>query len=124
VDRERRDAHHGSVHFDDRVPRGAALLAHQHAPGDAQVAIEPRVPQPAAVVLRPDLRVVPREAKRSDVRRGGVERRRQSVISRSRKASRSGIESEGPWAERCARRERKSLRNGVHHANAVVWGPV
>eukprot|EP00982_Pelagococcus_subviridis_P005661 29767-Pelagococcus_subviridis.AAC.1 len=22
------------------------------------------------------------------------------------------------------RRERKSLRNGVHHANAVVWGPV
>ena len=22
------------------------------------------------------------------------------------------------------RRERKSLRNGVHHANGVVWGPV
>ena len=35
-----------------------------------------------------------------------------------------GIESEGPWAERDERRERKSLRIGVHHANVVVWEPV
>ena len=34
-----------------------------------------------------------------------------------------GIESEG-WAERDERRERKSLRIGVHRADAVVWEPV
>jgi hypothetical protein len=45
----------------------------------------------------------------------GVERRR---------GRRGGIESEWWWAERNDRRERKSLRNEVHHANAVVWGPV
>jgi hypothetical protein len=28
------------------------------------------------------------------------------------------------WAERDDRRERKSLRNEVHNANAVVWEPV
>eukprot|EP00982_Pelagococcus_subviridis_P015691 31419-Pelagococcus_subviridis.AAC.9 len=33
----------------------------------------------------------------------------------------AGIESEG-WAERDD--GQKSLRIGVHHANAVVWGPV
>ena len=32
-------------------------------------------------------------------------------------------DSEGPWAERDDGK-RKSLRIGVHHANAVVWGPV
>ena len=47
--------------------------------------------------------------------RSGVERRRGVCV---------GIESEGPWAERNDRRERKSSRNGVHRANAVVWGPV
>eukprot|EP00982_Pelagococcus_subviridis_P007860 30761-Pelagococcus_subviridis.AAC.5 len=31
------------------------------------------------------------------------------------------IETEGPWAERNA--ERKSLRNGEHNADAVVWEP-
>ena len=46
--------------------------------------------------------------------RSGVERRRARCV---------GIESEGPWAERCRRRE-KSLRIGVHHADGVVWGPV
>ena len=48
-------------------------------------------------------------------------------VRRSRKASRCvGIEteSEGPWAERNARRERKSSWNGARRANAVVWGPV
>ena len=47
--------------------------------------------------------------------RSGVERRRGVCV---------GIESEGPWAERNDRREMKSLRIGVHHADAVVWGPV
>ena len=48
--------------------------------------------------------------------RGGVERRRGVCV---------GIEtSEGPWAERNDRREVKSLRIGVHHADAVVRGPV
>jgi hypothetical protein len=43
----------------------------------------------------------------------------------SRKASRRiGIETEGLWAESDERRERKSLRNEVHNANGVVWGPV
>ena len=46
--------------------------------------------------------------------RSGVERRRGVCV---------GIESEG-CAERNARRERKSLRIGVHHADGVVWGPV
>ena len=46
--------------------------------------------------------------------RNGVERRRGVCV---------GIESEG-WAERDERREVKSLRIGVHHANAVVWEPV
>ena len=46
--------------------------------------------------------------------RGGVERRRGVCV---------GIETEGPWAERNIRRERKSLRNEVHNANAVVRGP-
>jgi hypothetical protein len=41
--------------------------------------------------------------------RSGVERPSSRCV---------GIESEGPWAER------KSLRIGVHRANAVVWGPV
>ena len=37
----------------------------------------------------------------------------------------SGIESEGPWAERTDAGKRKSIRrNGVHRADAVVWGPV
>jgi hypothetical protein len=39
-------------------------------------------------------------------------------------ASRAGFETEGRWAERNDRREIKSSRNGVHRANAVVWGPV
>jgi len=47
--------------------------------------------------------------------RSGVERCRGVCV---------GIVSEGPWAERCDRREIKSLRNGVHRADAVVWGPV
>jgi hypothetical protein len=42
--------------------------------------------------------------------RNGVERRRGR-----------GLLSEG-WAERM--RREKSLRIGVHHANAVVWEPV
>ena len=43
---------------------------------------------------------------------------------RASKASRCvGIESEG-WAESDERRERKSLRIGVHHADGVVRGPV
>jgi hypothetical protein len=46
--------------------------------------------------------------------RSGVERRRGVCV---------GIESEA-WAERDERREIKSLRIGVHHANAVVWEPV
>ena len=42
---------------------------------------------------------------------------------RSRKAPRRfGIETEG-WAERDERRERKSSRNGVNRADAVVRGP-
>ena len=47
--------------------------------------------------------------------RSGVERRRGVCV---------GIEREGPWAERNTLRERKSLRIGVHRADAVVWGPV
>jgi hypothetical protein len=54
--------------------------------------------------------------------RAGVERRRGVCV---------GIETEGWWAERnilnCTvrqERKKKSLRNGVHHANGVVWGPV
>jgi hypothetical protein len=47
--------------------------------------------------------------------RGGAERRR---------GVRVGIETSEGRAERNARRERKSLRNGVHVANAVAWGPV
>ena len=35
----------------------------------------------------------------------------------SRKASEAELKGN-------ARRERKSLRNGVHHDDAVVWGPV
>ena len=43
----------------------------------------------------------------------------------SREASRRvGIETTEVWAERDDRRERKSLRNEVHNANAVVWEPV
>jgi hypothetical protein len=38
-----------------------------------------------------------------------------------RQASRAGIESEGMGVER---RREKSLRIGVHHADAVVWEPV
>jgi hypothetical protein len=42
----------------------------------------------------------------------------------SLKASRCvGIESE-VWAKRNDRREEKSSRNGLHHADAVVWEPV
>jgi hypothetical protein len=47
--------------------------------------------------------------------RSGVVRRRGVCV---------GIESEGPWAEGNDCRERKSSRNGVHRADAVVWGPV
>tara|TARA_B100001142_G_scaffold221931_1_gene220071 strand:- start:798 stop:968 length:171 start_codon:yes stop_codon:yes gene_type:complete len=36
----------------------------------------------------------------------------------------SGSKPTVVWAERGDRREVKSLRNGVHNANAVVWGPV
>eukprot|EP00982_Pelagococcus_subviridis_P016721 31495-Pelagococcus_subviridis.AAC.3 len=51
---------------------------------------------------------------------GGVQRKRQSAL----KASASGDRKRGVgWAERLARRERKSLRNEVHDANAVVRGP-
>ena len=45
--------------------------------------------------------------------RSGVERRRGA----------SGLKARG-GGRRETRRARKSLRNGVHHANAVVWGPV
>ena len=45
--------------------------------------------------------------------RSGFERRRGRVLK-----AREGL------AERDERRERKSLRNEVHNANAVVWGPV
>ena len=36
----------------------------------------------------------------------------------------SGVETTEGWAESNERRERKSLRNEVHHADAVVRGPV
>ena len=64
----------------------------------------------------------PREE--SDERRGGVVRR-QLMKSRGVEVCASGLKTRGGWwAEKCARREvRKSLRIGVHHANAVVWGP-
>ena len=60
----------------------------------------------------------------------------EATSGRSRKASEAelkgveggvcvGIESEGWWAERnTIRRVETSLRIGVHHADAVVWGPV
>jgi hypothetical protein len=63
---------------------------------------------------------------RAKRRRGGVQRRQLKLkgVRRSRKASRCvGIETV-TWAERNTRREEKSLRIGVHHANAVVRGPV
>ena len=57
VYRERRDAHDGSIDLDERVSRLLvdARALDDDASGDAEVAVEPRVPQPAAVVLRPDL---------------------------------------------------------------------
>jgi hypothetical protein len=42
--------------------------------------------------------------------RSGVERRRGRGLNAAR----------GGWRDAPG----KSLRNGVHHANAVVWGPV
>ena len=45
--------------------------------------------------------------------RSGVERRASRCV---------GIESEG-YVGGEMRRERKSLRIDVHHANGVVWGP-
>ena len=37
---------------------------------------------------------------------------------------RRGLKAFSGWAERNTRRTQKSLRNGFHHANAVVWEPV
>jgi hypothetical protein len=56
----------------------------------------------------------------------GGERRRlpgERVVG-DRGAYDEGVEAEGWCAERDVDRERKSLRNEVHNANAVVWGPV
>ena len=47
--------------------------------------------------------------------RSGVERRRGVCV---------GIETEGPLMGGETRRVRNSLRDRVHHADAVVWGPV
>jgi hypothetical protein len=55
----------------------------------------------------------------------GGERRRlpgERVVG-DRGAYDEGVEAEGWCAERDVDRERKSLRNEVHNANAVVWGP-
>mmetsp|Transcript_12076 Transcript_12076/g.29202 ORF Transcript_12076/g.29202 Transcript_12076/m.29202 type:complete len:421 (-) Transcript_12076:59-1321(-) len=57
VDGERRDAHDGPVNLHQLVRelrKGAlasASTAHEHAAGDAQVAVKPGVPEPPAVVL-------------------------------------------------------------------------
>ena len=56
VDGERRDADDGALHAHQLVARPAFVLPapQEHAPGDGQVAVEPGVPQPAAVGLHAD----------------------------------------------------------------------
>ena len=53
-------------------------------------------------------------------------RSRKASVAESKGVVGSNVETEGR-AERNAREreeKEKSLRIGVHHANAVVWGPV
>ena len=62
VDGEARDAHDGAVHLDEFVRElrfdAIASTAHENASGDAEVAVEPRVPQASAVVLHAHLQEV------------------------------------------------------------------
>jgi hypothetical protein len=82
------------------------------APGNDRNSIDVFVPSTALIRVVPSFKATSGWSRKASVE---VERRRGGRVGR--------IESEGPWAERDARRERKSLRNGVHRADAVVRGP-
>jgi hypothetical protein len=84
----------------------------RYAPGSPSVHVIPRA---GKSLLRVE---GPREASE---RRGGVEGCVRSGVEKVRRDRNRGVRGE---EKRTVRREIKSLRIGVHHADAVVWGPV
>ena len=62
VDGEARDAHDGAVHLDELMREfgfnAIASTAHENASGDAEVAVEPRVPEASTIVLHAHLQEV------------------------------------------------------------------
>ena len=86
VDAERRHAEDRPLHVDELLDERAVALLDDHCAGDAELAVEPRVPQPAAVALDAELQVPVRRPLRARLQ---LEHRRVGVRAHHRDPARA-----------------------------------